>query len=111
MKAPKPVRLRALALADVDEAIAYYLQEAGPDVALGLIDALEQAYQHLGRQPASGSPRYAHELNLPGLRSWPLTRYPHLVFYVEQADQVEVWRVLQGARDIPAWLIETDPQG
>ena len=24
--------------------------------------------------------RYAHELNLPGLRFWPLARYPHLVF-------------------------------
>ena len=111
MKSPKPVRLRALALADVDEAIAYYLQEADADVALGFIDALEQAYRHLGRQPASGSPRYAHELNLPGLRCWPLTRFPHLVFYVEQAEHVEVWRVLHGARDMPAWLLETDPQG
>lgn len=23
-------------------------------------------------------------MNLPGLRSWPLTRYPYLVFYVER---------------------------
>jgi toxin ParE1/3/4 len=52
-------------------------------VALGFIDALEQAYTHIGRHPATGSPRYAHELNLPGLRAWPLTRYPHIVFYVE----------------------------
>ena len=109
MKSPNPVRLRALALADVDEAIAYYLQEADADVALGFIDALEQAYRHLGRQPASGSPRYAHELNLPVLRCWPLTRFSHLVFYVEQAEHVEVWRVLHGAREIPAWLLETDP--
>lgn len=109
MKSPKPVRLRALALADVDAAIAYYLQEAGTDVALGFIDALEQAHQHLGRQPASGSPRYAHELNLPGLRSWSLTRYPHLVFYIEQAEHVDMWRVLLGARDIPTWLSEADP--
>lgn len=108
MKSPKPVRLRALALADVDEAIAYFLQDAGVDVALGFIDALDQAYQHLSRQPASGSPRDAHELNLPGLRSWPLNRYPHLVFYVEQADHVDVWRVLNGARDIPAWMSEAD---
>ena len=110
MKSPKPVRLRALALTDVDEAIAYYLQEAGADVALGFIDALEQAYHHLARQPVIGSPRCAHELNLPGLRSWPLTRYPNLVFCVEQNDHVDVWRVLHGERDIPAWLSETDPQ-
>ncbi|MBU6440076.1 MAG: type II toxin-antitoxin system RelE/ParE family toxin [Betaproteobacteria bacterium] len=52
-------------------------------------------------------PRYAHELNLPGLRSWSLTRYPYLVFYVEQPDHVDVWRVLHGQRDISAWLHET----
>lgn len=111
MRSPKPVRLRALALTDVDEAIAYYLHEAGADVALGFIDELEQAYRYLGRHAATGSPRYAHELNLPGLRSWPLTRYPYLVFYVENTDQVDVWRVLNGARDMPAWLLETDPVG
>ena len=64
--------------------------------------------EHLGRHPATGSPRYAHELNLPGLRSWPLTRYPYLIFYVERPDHVDVWRVLQGQRDIPAWM--QDPE-
>ena len=47
---------------------------------------------------------YAHELNLPGLRFWPLARYPHLVFYVERPQPIEVWRVLHGQRDIPAWM-------
>jgi toxin ParE1/3/4 len=37
-------------------------------------------------------------LNLPGLRFWPLTRYPHLVFYIEMDDHVDVWRVLHGER-------------
>ena len=45
-------------------------------------DELEKAFAHLSRQPASGSPRYAHKLDLPGLRSWPLTRFPYLVFYI-----------------------------
>ena len=70
--------------------------------------ALEKAYAHIARHPATGSPRYAHELNLPGLRDWPLTRYPHLVFYVEHPDQIDVWRVLHGQRDIPAWMQEPD---
>jgi toxin ParE1/3/4 len=30
--------------------------------------------------------------------------YPHLVFYVERDDHVDVWRVLHGSRDIPAWM-------
>lgn len=47
-----------------------------------------------------------HDLNLPGLRAWPLTRYPYLVFYVERSDHVDVWRVLHAQRDIPAWMQE-----
>jgi toxin ParE1/3/4 len=66
--------------------------------------ALEQAYTHIGRHPASGSPRYTHELNLPGLRCWPLKHYLQLVFYVERTDHIDVWRVLHGQRDTPAWM-------
>ncbi len=102
----KPVVPRELANRDVDEAIEHYLSEDAAEAALGFIDALERAYTHISRHPSSGSPRYAHELNLPGLRSWPLTRYPYLVFYMEQSDHVDVWRVLHSHRDIPAWMAE-----
>ncbi len=107
MKA-KPVVPREQAQQDVEDALAYYMAEAAEAAALGFIDALEQAYAHIGRHPATGSPRYAHELNLAGLRFWPLTRYPYLVFYVERSDHVDVWRVLHGQRDIPAWM--QDPE-
>lgn len=109
MKA-KPVVPRELANRDVDAAIEHYLNEDAQQVALGFINALEQAYSHIGRHPGTGSPRYAHELNLPGLRSWPVTHYPHLVFYIEREDHIDVWRVLHGHRDIPAWLVDSDPQ-
>lgn len=100
----KPVIPRELALGDIEQAIAHYLDEGAPSAALGFIDALEKAYAHIGRHPATGSPRYAHALNLPGLRFWRLTRYPHGVFYIEKADHIDVWRVLHDQRDIPAWL-------
>lgn len=103
-----PVVPRALARADVDEAIAWYLQEGGEAVALGFVDALEQAFTHIGRQPATGSPRYAHALNLPGLRHWGLSKYPYLVFYVKGPDHIDVWRVLHAECDIPAWMHEQD---
>ena len=99
---------REQASRDVDEALAYYLGEASEVVALGFIDALEKAYSHIGRHPATGSPRYAHELNLSGLRAWPLTRYPHVVFYLAHPDHIDVWRVLHGQRDIPAWMQKPD---
>jgi len=104
----KPVIPRVLANRDIDEAIKHYLDQDAEAAALGFIDALEQAYAHVGRHAATGSPRYAHELNLPGLRFWPLTRYPHLVFYIEMDDHIDVWRVLHGERDIPAWMHQPD---
>jgi toxin ParE1/3/4 len=104
----KPVALREVARRDIDDAIAHYLDEGSIDAALGFVDALERASAHISRHPAAGSPRHAHELNLPGLRAWPLARYPHLVFYVERDDHIDVWRVLHGQRDIPAWMQEPD---
>ena len=103
MKA-KPVIPRALASQDVENAISYYLSEDAEQAALGFIDALEKAYAHIGRHPSAGSPRYAHELDLPGLHCCQLKRYPHLIFYIERDDHIDVWRVLHGMRDIPAWL-------
>lgn len=100
----KPVVQREQARQDVEDALTYNMAQAAAAAALGFIDAVEEAYAHIGRHPATGSPRYAHELSIPGLRSWPLRRYPYLVFYVELADGVDVWRVLHGQRDIPAWM-------
>lgn len=102
----KAVILRELASRDVDEVIDHYLTVAAAQVALGFVAALEQACTLIGRQPAAGSPRYALELSLPGLRSWPLTRFPYLVFYVEHNDFIDVWRVLHQERDLPAWMTE-----
>ena len=103
---PKPVLPREAAVRDVDEAVTHYLDVNSVEAALGFIDALELAYTHIGRHPGSGSPRYAHELDLPGLRFWQLNRFPYVVFYVERPDYVDVWRVLHGHRDMPAWLRE-----
>lgn len=73
---PESVVVTAAARRDVEEAIAHYLDEAGPQVALDFIDALHDALRHLSDDPQSGSPRYGHEVNLPGLRSWPLQSLP-----------------------------------
>jgi plasmid stabilization system protein ParE len=30
--------------------------------------------------------------------------FPYLIFYVERESELDVWRMLHGQRDIPAWL-------
>lgn len=104
--AGKPVIPRTAALRDIDDAIDFYLtaEEGADHAALGFVDALEQAYAHIARHPATGSPRFAHELNLPGLRVWALKRYPYLVFCVGREDCIDVWRMLQERRDVAEWL-------
>ncbi len=100
----KPIAFRQVAERDIEGAIAYYVDEGGAALAPRFIDALEAAIGRVDKHPAMGSPRYATELNLPGLRYWPLKRLPYLVFYVEREDLVDVWRVLHEQRDIPGWL-------
>jgi plasmid stabilization system protein ParE len=72
MKA-KPVVPREQAHRDVEDAVAHYLAKNSRSAALGFINALEKAYSYIGSHPATGSPCYPRELNLPGLPSWPLT--------------------------------------
>ena len=103
---PKPVVPRARAVRDMDEALAHYLREGESQATLGFIDELEAAYAHIAQYPASGSSRYAWELDVPGLRSWPVRCYPHLIFYRERDDHIDVWRVLHGRRDIATWMRE-----
>jgi toxin ParE1/3/4 len=104
----KPVVPRRVANDDVERAVDWYLAEDSADAALGFIDALEKAYDHMARHPASGSTRYASELALPGLRTWPVSRFPYIVFYVDRANHVDVWRVLYAERDVAAWLREPE---
>ena len=128
----KPVELRQLAADDIDAALSYYRREAGESLAtrfvdaraaLGsaptaetageslatrFVDALETELSHLSRHPLIGSLRYSYELNIPALRSWPLKAFPYIVFYIDRAEFVDVWRVLHARRDIPTGLAPPD---
>jgi toxin ParE1/3/4 len=100
----KPLIRLESARQDEREAVAYYAREAGLDVALRFADALRDTYRSVGEQPGIGSPLYGNLLGTEGLRTRKLARFPYLVFYVEQEDHIDVWRVLHAQRDIPASL-------
>lgn len=96
---------RAQADADVEQAVEFYLLTA-PAYALAFVDALQQAYEHIQHYPASGSLRYAHDLDLPGLRFWQCKTFPYLVFYMEMSSRIEIWRVLHSHQDIPVSMAD-----
>lgn len=106
----KPKRLvsRELAKLDIEAAFDHYLVEAGPDIAIAFVDEIERAFNRISRNAAVGSPRYAHELDLPDLRFRPVKRFPYLIFYVDIGSHVDIWRVLHSHSDIPSWLDDPD---
>lgn len=98
----RSVRLRERAVSDIEQAVDYHLAEADIEVALRLVDAIERAIGQISRSPQAGSLRFSYELEIPGLRVRPLTRFPYLVFYVVRDDVVDVLRILHTRRDIPS---------
>lgn len=98
----RTIRRRRRANEDIDAAIDFYLKEAGAKVAGDFIDEFEAALAQIAKRPTMGSLRYAHSLNIHGLRYWPFKRFPYLVFYREKEDRIEIARVLHGSMDIPA---------
>jgi toxin ParE1/3/4 len=93
-----------LAWRDLETAVDHYRQEAGARVAAAFADAVEAAVARISRHPRIGFQRFADALGIPGLRAWPIRRFPYLLFYVERASDLDLLRVLQAERDIPAWL-------
>ncbi len=103
-------RLRAVAAADIDSAIAYHRETAGPDVAVGFVDEFENAIPLLIRYPLTGSLRFAYELEIPELRSWSLKIFPYMIFYIPNDEHLDIWRVLHARREIPAFLHDDNPE-
>ncbi len=104
----KPIQRRDAADRDIAEAVAYSVREA-PDVVMPFLDGLQRSYQRIQQFPASGSPRYGHELDIPGLRCCLVGAFPYVVMYIEQPSAIDVWRVLL-QRDIPQWM-QQPPDG
>lgn len=100
----KPVVPSAKAREDVLEAVDFYRREAGSKIALAFIDELQRAYGLIAERPAAGSLRYSYEVDIPHLRSFAWRRYPHIIFYVDRNDTIDIWRVLHAKRDIPVWM-------
>jgi toxin ParE1/3/4 len=103
------VTLRERATQDGEDAVQYFEAETPPGTAEDFVDGLEQALKHLSRHPLTGSLRYAFELGIPELRTWPLRRFPYLIFYIADREHVDIWRIMHAHRDIPASFAQQQP--
>jgi len=103
----KPALVRPQARADLHAEIVYYRKHAGKLIANQLAVAADDALQHLQQNPGTGSPRVGQMLEIPGLRSWRVSRFPLIWFYFERKDCLDVVRLLGERQDILAILNST----
>ena len=94
------------ALSDASDILDHDLQDVGPTIASRFLAALERAICQIREEPGIASPRLAQVLQNPLLRIRPIKGFPYLIFYLNRAEGVEIWRILHTARDIPAFLRE-----
>jgi len=103
----KPARVRPRVDREID-AIADYLASDSLNVARRFLDAMEKTLALIGEYPGIGSPRYAYLPALQGLRMSVVQGFDNYwVFYLERTDYIDVLRVLHGARDLPASLLDS----
>lgn len=84
-------------------AAAYYQSEAGSEIALKFLVALDRAVGQVVAKPLIGAQRWPQRGAIE-LRSWRIRGFPYILFYVLQPDRIDVVRVLHMSRDIPATL-------
>ena len=100
---PRVLR-RPLAGADIFE-VWDHIADDSLAQADAWVDRLDIKLQLLATQPLMGRAR--DEL-WPGLRSMPCGRY--VIFYLPQADGIDVTRVLHSARDVDAVFADDEPE-
>lgn len=102
----KPALLRPQAQRDRETEVRYYRSEAGSKVALRLVAATNLALDKSEAEPGIGSPVLGNVLEVPGLRTWRVKKFPLLWVYFEREVHLDVVRLLGERQDIAAMLGE-----
>lgn len=99
------------ALDDLFEIADHLRDEAGPKIAIRVIEAIQQSYELLAMMPNAGVARPFSGVRFHSLRMLTVSRYPnYLIFYDVTDRELIIRRVLHGARDIEAiFSDETSP--
>jgi toxin ParE1/3/4 len=96
----KPILPHRHAIEDADDVIDCYREHAGTLISQNFASEVDEAYACLSRHPNIGSPRTALDLDIEGIKSWSLKRFPHQIYYRVLDDRIELCRVLHPKRKI-----------
>ena len=86
---------------------ATFIARDNESAALRFTEAVQSAFERLLEFPSIGAIRSFRNKQLEGLRAWPIPGFKnYLIFYRIESDWIEIIRVLHGARDLEAALLE-----
>ena len=95
------IRVEQEAEADLASSVEYYRGEGGEELALRFLAHTQEAFELLEREPGIGHVfGSAKAERLKSLRVWPLDEFPYVVFYEADAEELRVYCVVHGKRDI-----------
>ena len=100
----KPALLRPQALRDQQAEIRYYREQGGARLAVSLVKATNAALDQIELEPGVGSPTLGKALEVPGLRTWRVAKFPLLWCYFERPDHLDVVRLLGERQDLASIL-------
>ena len=95
--------------ADLARQTDWYRENAGPEVAVRFVDAVEATLTGLARTPGLGRPRFRDWPELEGVRSFRVRRpfQRLLIFYRFDEATLFAERLIHGARDLRRRLRES----
>lgn len=94
------ILITPLANQDID-AHVNYLRVYNEKAAFRLFDSIRLTLTQIAKIPKIGVSYSLQNSRLAGLRKWPIKDFSnYIIFYLEKPEQIEVVRILHGARDI-----------
>jgi toxin ParE1/3/4 len=96
-------RLTEPAIQDIEKIADYIARQSGLDQADRFLNKLDAKFVKIAQFPNLG--RQRDEI-LPGLRSLPMDNY--LILYMAIREDVEIFRVVSGYRDLSALFTDAD---
>jgi toxin ParE1/3/4 len=93
------LRRHSLADKDIIDAIDFYNDALAYQASTRFLDAIEKALRFILAFPKAGSSRLGEMIGLKQFKTWPLKKFPFLVVYFVDNQEIDFVRLIHQKRD------------
>ena len=93
------LRRHSLADKDIIDAIDFYNDALAYQASTRFLDSIEKALRFILAFPKAGSNRLGEMVGLRQFKTWPLTKFPFLVVYFVDNQEIDFVRLIHQKRD------------